>query len=350
MAQMAEFSHDAGSNLSFVDEQRKRSGKERSENKGVDIHGIILHAILMQSSYTGDILESPSDIRERGTATMALLVFPKSSTIVAVEPVNLPTLLKESAINDPEKGTTPSPITLPSTFISLPTSIRKSPCNPILTTLSSFTLTLSTWGFYNSSGILLSHLSTTVLPHTPLPALSLIPALNILLTLLLFLPLGPVYDAFGPLPLLIPGSLIYILSLLLLSLCSSLLHFLLVYGMLSALGMALLCTVANTMLNTFEGTGYRGLVTGIALVENPTGGIIFTFMFKTVLENLEWGDAMRIVAGVVGVLIAVGFLAFLLFARMGEKGARERDESLSTNETTRSLRWKFWNERKIQGD
>lgn len=288
---------------------------------------------------------------------MASLVSSKASPIVtveAVEVIDLPTSRHDplsSTPKDPEKGniviSTLSSHTAPS-----------SSTNPILTILSSFTLTLSTWGFYNSTGILLSYLSTQLLPHTPLPILSLIPALNILLTLLLFLPLGLIYDTYGPLPLLIPGSLIYVLSLLLLSFCSSLLHFLLVYGVLSALGMALLCTVANAMLNTFEGTGYRGFATGIALVGNPTGGLVFTFVFKVVLERLEWGDAMRVVAGGAGILVAVGFLAFLPCGiRRNETGHRGRDRdgdcdvSTSTSHTRNEARWwNFWNQKKIEGD
>ncbi|KAJ8070635.1 hypothetical protein OCU04_001006 [Sclerotinia nivalis] len=287
---------------------------------------------------------------------MALLTSSKPSPTITVEVVEAVCLsiplgepLSPTAC-DPEKG-----INATSTIPLL--SAPSPPSHLTLTIISSFTLTLSTWGFYNSIGILLSHLSIHNLPDTPLPILSLIPALNILLTLLLFLPLGPLYDTYGPLPLLIPGSLIYILSLLLLSFCSSLLHFLLVYGVLSALGMALLCTVANAMLNTFEGTGYRGLATGIALVGNPTGGIIFTFVLKAVLENLEWAGAMRVVAGSVGVLVAVGLLAFLPCGSIRNKGVghRERDgdcdvSTVTTNTRNDALWWKFWHEKKIDGD
>ncbi|CAD6447828.1 45692014-5e91-4f64-b82f-0775447e7927 [Sclerotinia trifoliorum] len=121
--------------------------------------------------------------------------------------------------------------------------------------------------------------------------------------------------------------------------------------------MALLCTVANAMLNTFEGTGYRGLATGIALVGNPTGGIIFTFVLKAVLENLEWADAMRVVAGGVGVLVAVGYLAFLPRGGSRKRGVghRERDGDCNVSTTTTNTRngaswWKFWHEKKIHGD
>ncbi|KAF7892500.1 uncharacterized protein EAF02_000038 [Botrytis sinoallii] len=281
----------------------------------------------------------------------------RSFPIIAVEAIDPPIKSPEpplTSTNDPEKG-----ITVVSPTLSCRAHYPS--FNPILTIISSFTLTLSTWGFYNSTGILLSHLSVHLLPNTPLPILSLIPALNILFTLLLFFPLGPIYDTYGPLPLLIPGSLIYILSLLLLSICSSLFHFLLVYGVLSAIGMALLCTVANAMLNTFEGTGYRGLATGIALVGNPTGGIIFTFVFQAVLESLDWGDAMRIVAGSVGVLVAVGFLAFLPCGGLRERrirneyGHRGQDNdcdvsTASTNTRNQAPWWKFWHEKKVEGD
>ncbi|TGO16430.1 hypothetical protein BTUL_0028g00300 [Botrytis tulipae] len=281
----------------------------------------------------------------------------RSFPIIAVEVIDPPIKSPEpplSSTNDPEKG-----ITVVSPALSY--RAHSPSFNPILTIISSFTLTLSTWGFYNSTGILLSHISVHLLPNTPLPILSLIPALNILFTLLLFFPLGPIYDTYGPLPLLIPGSLIYILSLLLLSICSSLFHFLLVYGVLSAIGMALLCTVANAMLNAFEGTGYRGLATGIALVGNPAGGILFTFVFQAVLESLEWGDAMRIVAGSVGVLVAVGFLAFLPCGGLRERGTRNecghrgQDDdcnisTASTNTRNEAPWWKFWHEKKVEGD
>ncbi|EDO01562.1 predicted protein [Sclerotinia sclerotiorum 1980 UF-70] len=210
---------------------------------------------------------------------MAMLTSSKpslASTIEVIEEVDLSIPLREPlspTTYDSEKGTNAT-----SAISSL--SASSPPSNLVLTTISSFTLTLSTWGFYNSTGILLSHLSIHNLPDTSLPILSLIPALNILLTLLLFLPLGPIYDTYGPLPLLIPGSLIYILSLALLSFCSSLLHFLLVYGVLSALGMSPLCTVANAMLNTFEGTGYRGLATVFEFVLVGTTGLLPTYALK----------------------------------------------------------------------
>ncbi|TGO91965.1 hypothetical protein BPOR_0014g00380 [Botrytis porri] len=291
------------------------------------------------------------------TGAMAVSNSSRSFPIIAVEAIAPPIKSPEppsSSTNDPEKGIT---VVLP----ALSCRAHSPSFNSILTIISSFTLTLSTWGFYNSTGILLSHLSVHLLPNTPLPILSLIPALNVFFTLLLFFPLGPIYDTYGPLPLLIPGSLIYILSLLLLSICSSLFHFLLVYGILSVIGMALLCTVANAMLNTFEGTGYRGLATGIALVGNPTGGIIFTFVFQAVLESLEWGDPMRIVAGSVGVLVAVGFLAFLPCGGLREMGTRTEYEhrgqdgdcdvsTISTNTTNEAPWWKFWHEKKVEGD
>jgi len=85
--------------------------------------------------------------------TMEISKPSKSFPNISAEAIHSPVKSPEppsSITNDPEKGIVVAP--------TLSCRAHSPSLNPILTIISSFALTLSTWGFYNSTGILLSHL------------------------------------------------------------------------------------------------------------------------------------------------------------------------------------------------
>lgn len=86
--------------------------------------------------------------------------------------------------------------------------------------VGSFCGSFSVFGILNSSGILLEYFSTHQLKDYDSSQIGWIFGLSLFLTFFCGAPIGPIFDAYGPRVLIFSGSILLILSMMLLGLCT----------------------------------------------------------------------------------------------------------------------------------
>jgi MFS family permease len=132
-----------------------------------------------------------------------------------------------------------------------------------------------------------------------------IAAVNIFMNLFLGVQIGPLFDRYGSRGLMAIGSVVYVVSLVLLAQCRLYWHFMLVYGILAGSSGACLTTTALAVVaHWFERK--RGLASGIAFVGSSVGGICFPLILKPAFEYLTWAWSIRLIALIVLVQMIIG--------------------------------------------
>lgn len=86
--------------------------------------------------------------------------------------------------------------------------------------VGSFCGSFSVFGILNSSGILLEYFSTHQLKDCDSSQIGWIFSLSLFLTFFCGAPIGPIFDTYGPRILMFSGSILLILSMMLLGLCT----------------------------------------------------------------------------------------------------------------------------------
>jgi MFS family permease len=132
-----------------------------------------------------------------------------------------------------------------------------------------------------------------------------IAAVNVFLLLVLGVQVGPLFDRYGPRELLAAGSVLYVLSLVLLAQCEKYWQFMLVFGIMTGVSSASLTTTALSVVAHYFQIK-RGLASGFAFAGSSVGGIIFPLMLNPLFEHLSWAWSIRIVALVVAVMMGIG--------------------------------------------
>lgn len=171
----------------------------------------------------------------------------------------------------------------------------------------SFCIIAGTFGLISSVGLFQSYWQTHQLSAYTSRDIGWIAAVNVFLNLFLGVQIGPLFDRYGPRWLVLSGSVVYVVSLVLLAECSKYWHFMLVYGILSGVSSAFLTTTALAVVaHWFEVR--RGLASGIAFAGSSFGGIAFPLTLKPAFEHLSWAWSLRLVALIVLILMVVGNL------------------------------------------
>jgi len=134
-----------------------------------------------------------------------------------------------------------------------------------------------------------------------------ISAVNCFFSLLLGVQIGPLFDKHGPRHILLFGTMIYVVSLVVLGQCKTYWQLMLVYGVFCGTANAMLTTAALSVIaHWFEER--RGMASGITFVGSSAGGIVFPLLLNPVLQKLSWAWAMRLVALIVLVLMIIANL------------------------------------------
>lgn len=169
----------------------------------------------------------------------------------------------------------------------------------------SFCIIWGTFGLVSSVGLFQAYWKTHQLSNYSNGDIGWIPAVNIFFNLFLGVQVGPLFDRYGPKWLILTGSLLYVVSLVLLAECTKYWHFMLAYGVMNGFSGALLTTTAlSVVAHWFERK--RGMASGIAFVGSSIGGITFPLILKPVFQKLSWAWSMRIVALICLFLMAAG--------------------------------------------
>lgn len=176
-----------------------------------------------------------------------------------------------------------------------------------LVIFGSFWIIAGTFGLISSVGLFQAYWQTHQLSSYTTRDIGWISAVNVFLNLFLGVQIGPLFDRYGPRWLILSGSVVYVVSLILLAECKKYYQFMLVYGVLGGISSAFLTTTALAVVaHWFEKK--RGLASGIAFVGSSVGGIIFPLILKSVLVHRSWAWSLRIIALIVLGMMIVGNL------------------------------------------
>ncbi|KAK5095615.1 hypothetical protein LTS08_008008 [Lithohypha guttulata] len=108
---------------------------------------------------------------------------------------------------------------------------------------------------------------------------------------------GPLFDAFGPRYLVLVGSILMLLTYILLAWCTQYWHFIVCFSCLGGTGTALVFTPSIAAIGHWFYLR-RGTFTGVACVGGSLGGIIFPLTLQALfgMENIGWAWSQRILA------------------------------------------------------
>ncbi|KAB8274931.1 major facilitator superfamily domain-containing protein [Aspergillus minisclerotigenes] len=166
------------------------------------------------------------------------------------------------------------------------------------------TAMLATYGITGSIGILQVFWIQHQLNDRSQNAVSWITGLNLFLNLFLPACIGPAFDRYGTRLILGLGSICYVLSFFLLGECKQYWHIMLDYGLLNGTSSACISTMAlSTPAQWFHKR--RGLALGIVCAASSVGGICIPFLLDYTLAELPFSWAMRILALMTLVLLAI---------------------------------------------
>ena len=176
-----------------------------------------------------------------------------------------------------------------------------------LCVLGSFCGLMAALGMMNTLGTYQSYLSTHQLSSSTPSAIGWIFGIYAFLSFFCGLQIGPVFDALGPRYLVLAGSVLLLLSHLLLGLCTTYWHFMLVFGVLGGVGTSLIFSPS------FAAVGHyflrrRGSMTGLAAAGGSLGGIVFPLSLQALLPRIGFAWSTRVVALVDLVLLIVANL------------------------------------------
>lgn len=120
--------------------------------------------------------------------------------------------------------------------------------------------------------------------------------------------IGPLFDKYGPRWLVDPGSIAVVASVMITSVCTEYLHFILAFGVLGGVGASLLFTPSIAAVGHFF-RARRGLASGITSTGGGIGGIVFPLMLQVLYVRVGWGWAMRILGFIcLGLLVISNLL------------------------------------------
>ncbi|KAF5102875.1 hypothetical protein D0Z00_000133 [Geotrichum galactomycetum] len=177
-------------------------------------------------------------------------------------------------------------------------------------------------GISNSIGFLQAWLATHQLADYTEAQISWIFSLFSFLLFFGGVQVGPIFDSYGIMVLLIPGCIGIVVSLVILSVCTQYYQFILGFAILGGLS----CTMVFTPSVTIVGHWFykkRGLATGIAASGGAVGGVIFPLVLIEIMPKIGYGWSIRVIAliNVVLCLIAVALMRTRLPLEKSKKGA-----------------------------
>ncbi|KAK3364822.1 major facilitator superfamily domain-containing protein [Lasiosphaeria ovina] len=199
-----------------------------------------------------------------------------------------------SRIGDPE---TDPPLTAPSRP-PLPSTSPKAGLRAGSSSSAPSAQRVSVFGLTNSAAALESYFATHQLAHHTPSEIGWIFSLYLFIVFFVGIQIGPIFEAHGGRILVAAGSLLVVLSVLILSWCETYYQIILAFSVLGGFGGALLNPPAYGCIAHYF-SRRRGLATGIATASGGVGGIIFPLILQSVLPNLGFPWSCRILAFVV---------------------------------------------------
>ncbi|KAJ5727629.1 MFS monocarboxylate transporter [Penicillium malachiteum] len=165
-----------------------------------------------------------------------------------------------------------------------------------LAVLACWCVMFNTFGYINAFGIYETYYQETFLKNETSSNIAWIGSLQTFFMFSAGLVSGPLMDRFGPRVIMIPCSMLFVLSVMLTSLCTDYYQFILAQGVLGGLTNGLTYTPALTAVNHYF-MKKRPLAIGIASSGSSLAGVIFPVALDRMLNktNLGFGWSVRII-------------------------------------------------------
>ncbi|KAK6814218.1 Major Facilitator Superfamily protein [Aspergillus parasiticus SU-1] len=187
-----------------------------------------------------------------------------------------------------------------------------------LVVLGSFSSIMGGLGLMNSIGIYQAWISTHQLSHLSESQISWIFGIYNFLVFFCGIQIGPVFDAKGPRLLMLTGSILLILTLVLVGFCQEYWHFLVVIGIIGGVGTSFIFIVPVATIGHFFSVR-RGGATGLAMSGGSIGGVIFPLVLEYLGPRIGFAWATRVIALITLILLIPGCV--LLKARLPPKSS-----------------------------
>jgi len=164
-----------------------------------------------------------------------------------------------------------------------------------LVLLGSFCGVLTTFGMTNGTGTIENYLREHQLSDSSESSISWIFSLWMFFMYFGGVQVGPVFDAYGLRPLILPGCVMWIASLFILSVCEEFYQFILCFSILGGFATSMIFNPSFTVLGHWF-KRRRALATGIASVGGAAGGIYIPLMLDSLFDKIGYGWTIRVLA------------------------------------------------------
>ncbi|OJJ53835.1 hypothetical protein ASPSYDRAFT_1163183 [Aspergillus sydowii CBS 593.65] len=151
------------------------------------------------------------------------------------------------------------------------------------------------FGWINSIGTFQNYYSSQLLQGYSEGDISWIPSLQIFFMMAMGPVVGKIFDSYGPRWLMIGGTLLHVFGLMMASISTEYYQILLSQGVCSAIGVAAVFQAALACIGGWFNQK-RGIAYGVAATGGSVGGIIFPIMVGRLIDEINFGWAMRISA------------------------------------------------------
>lgn len=159
-------------------------------------------------------------------------------------------------------------------------------------------------GLLNTVASLQSYLSTHQLSNYPLSTIGWIFSIQALLVFFCGIQIGPLFDAIGPRKLVATGSVLLVVSTIVMGECKAYWHFVLDFSILNGLGGSLLLTPPLASIGHYFNKR-RAFATGIAMSGPSMGGVIFPLVFRAVYPTAGFAWACRALGLIMAFLLVI---------------------------------------------
>ncbi|KAK9461680.1 major facilitator superfamily domain-containing protein [Lipomyces oligophaga] len=152
--------------------------------------------------------------------------------------------------------------------------------------------TMSTFGLVNVMGVFSEYYKTYLLKDYSSSAIAWITSIETFVIVFGAILVGPLYDIYGPKPLMIPGTIIMVLGVMMTSICTQYWQLILAQSLCTACGATLLF---NPVLSSVSGwfQRKRAAAIGITTAGASTGGVILPILFRRIQARSGFGWAVR---------------------------------------------------------
>ncbi|KAI9676087.1 MAG: hypothetical protein M1817_000830 [Caeruleum heppii] len=164
-----------------------------------------------------------------------------------------------------------------------------------LVVLGGFLTYFATFGFLNSYGTFQAFYQDHHLRGTSPSAISWIGSLQLFLLFIGGIVIGPIFDAHGSKVLFWPGTVIYVLSMVLTSLATEYYQLMLAQGVMLGVGNAMLFYPTISAISQWFDRR-RGYALGVVMAGSCLGGIVWPISIERMIATIGFPWAMRVSA------------------------------------------------------